>query len=107
MNIPVPKQYIPDFEQMGMGMFVHWGLYSKLNRGEWIFKRGEEMVSVNGNYKGAYAFSGVTDTVKSIRWMDNKGSFEFTQKGDLLAVNFTGQPYGISYAVRVAEADIL
>ncbi len=67
----------------------------------------EEMVSVNGNYKGPYAFSGVKDTIKNIRWMDNKEPFEFTQNGDLLAVNFTGQPYGISYAVRVAEAEIL
>lgn len=37
MAIPVPKQYILDFEQMGMGMFVHWGLYSQLGQGEWIF----------------------------------------------------------------------
>ena len=24
-------------------MFVHWGLYSQLNRGEWIYARGEGM----------------------------------------------------------------
>lgn len=33
MSIPVAKQYILDFEQMGLGMFIHWGLYSQLGRG--------------------------------------------------------------------------
>ena len=27
---------IEEFEQLGFGMFVHWGLYSQLGRGEWI-----------------------------------------------------------------------
>ena len=35
MAIPVPKKYIADFEKMGLGLFVHWGLYSQLGRGEW------------------------------------------------------------------------
>ena len=29
------KQYIKDFENMGFGMFVHFGLYSIIGRGEW------------------------------------------------------------------------
>lgn len=29
------KQYIKDFEQLGFGMFVHFGLYSMIGRGEW------------------------------------------------------------------------
>lgn len=66
----------------------------------------EEMVSINAKYKGAYAFSGVKDKVKNIKWMDTGESFGFTQSGDLLAVDFPGQPYGYSYAVRVAEAEI-
>lgn len=37
MAIPVPKKYIADFEKMGFGMFVHWGLYSQQGRGEWTF----------------------------------------------------------------------
>lgn len=36
MSIPERKKYIADFEQLGFGMFVHWGLYSQLGRGEWI-----------------------------------------------------------------------
>ncbi len=32
------KQYIKDFEELGFGMFVHFGLYSRLGRGEWSRK---------------------------------------------------------------------
>ena len=37
MAIPIPKKYIADFEKLGMGMFVHWGLYSQIGQGEWIY----------------------------------------------------------------------
>lgn len=37
MSIPTPKKYIADFESLGFGMFVHWGLYSQLGKGEWIW----------------------------------------------------------------------
>ena len=37
MAIPKPLKYIADFEQMGFGLFVHWGLYSQMGKGEWIF----------------------------------------------------------------------
>lgn len=36
MSIPERKKYIADFENLGFGMFVHWGLYSQLGRGEWV-----------------------------------------------------------------------
>jgi len=29
------KQYIKDFEKLGFGMFVHFGIYSVLGKGEW------------------------------------------------------------------------
>ncbi len=38
MAIPTPTKYIADFEKLGLGMFVHWGLYSQLGEGEWTFK---------------------------------------------------------------------
>ena len=31
----IVKQYIKDFENLGLGMFVHFGLYSLLEQGEW------------------------------------------------------------------------
>ncbi|MHB1154589.1 MAG: alpha-L-fucosidase [Eubacteriales bacterium] len=36
MAIPIPKKRISDFEKLGFGMFIHWGLYSQLGKGEWI-----------------------------------------------------------------------
>ena len=36
-KIPVAPQYIQDFEQLALGMFVHFGLYSQLNSGEWVY----------------------------------------------------------------------
>lgn len=30
------KQYIKDFEKLGFGLFVHFGLYSVIGRGEWV-----------------------------------------------------------------------
>lgn len=35
--IPVPEKRIVDFENMGFGMFVHFGLYSQLGMGEWTY----------------------------------------------------------------------
>lgn len=34
-QIPIAPDYIKRFEQLGLGMFVHFGLYSRLRRGEW------------------------------------------------------------------------
>jgi len=36
MAIPVPEKRILDFEEMGFGMFIHWGLYSRMGKGEWV-----------------------------------------------------------------------
>lgn len=32
------KQYIKDFEQLGFGMFIHFGVYSMIENGEWVKK---------------------------------------------------------------------
>ena len=36
MAIPVPEKRIADFENMGFGMFIHYGLYSQMGCGEWV-----------------------------------------------------------------------
>ena len=36
-KIPEAANYIKAFEQLGFGMFVHFGLYSQLNKGEWCY----------------------------------------------------------------------
>ena len=37
LSIPIPQQYIKNFEQLGLGLFVHWGLYSQMGQGEWVW----------------------------------------------------------------------
>ncbi len=32
----IVKQYIKEFEKLGFGMFVHFGIYSQLANGEWV-----------------------------------------------------------------------
>ena len=34
--IPVPEKRISEFESKAFGMFIHYGLYSQLGKGEWI-----------------------------------------------------------------------
>ena len=34
----IVRQYIKEFEKLGLGMFVHFGLYSVLGKGEWAKK---------------------------------------------------------------------
>ena len=37
MATPTPLKRVKDFEDLGFGMFVHWGLYSQRGAGEWTF----------------------------------------------------------------------
>lgn len=57
---------------------------------------------------GPRAFSGVTEAVKSIRWVDNGESLAFAQnlQEGMFCLNCTGYPYGSSLVVRVAEAEL-
>ncbi len=36
MAIPIPESRIAKFENMGFGMFIHYGIYSQLGCGEWV-----------------------------------------------------------------------
>ncbi|MDF2718737.1 MAG: alpha-L-fucosidase [Paenibacillus sp.] len=40
-TLPVPEPRIVRFEQLGFGMFIHWGIYSQLGKGEWIQQLGK------------------------------------------------------------------
>lgn len=68
--------------------------------------KGDDNVTTQTSYCGAYAFSNVFDNVKSVKWMDNGENLDFAQNGAMLTVNATGFPYGMSTCVRVAEAEI-
>ena len=37
--IPIPERRIAAFESLGFGMFIHYGLYSQLGKGEWVMNR--------------------------------------------------------------------
>lgn len=71
-----------------------------------LAREGSGHVVVGGKYMGAFAFSDIADKVKSIKWMDNDEELEFVQSENTLSVNFTGTPYGTSYCVRVAKAEV-
>lgn len=43
MAIPQPAKFISDFEQLGFGMFIHFGLYSQMKQGEWIFHQTDDL----------------------------------------------------------------
>ena len=38
--IPTPEKRIAEFEKKGFGMFIHYGLYSQMGKGEWIMCNG-------------------------------------------------------------------
>ena len=42
----------------------------------------------------------------NIEWMDNGESLDFVQNDNMLSVNATGFPYGMSTCVRVAKANL-
>ena len=56
--IPVPEKRIADFEKMAFGLFIHWGLYSKLGKGEWI-------MNISGIPKEEYAKLAETFTAEN------------------------------------------
>ena len=61
MSIPIPEKRIARFEELGFGMFIHWGLYSQIGKGEWIQYLGkipkEEYIKLKDTFT-AKDFSG-------------------------------------------------
>ncbi len=93
------------------GIGNNFGLRSTDGKSLYLFVydlavKGDSNVTVNGKYRGAYAFGGVNDEIVSVKWMDNDEELSFVQGEGMFAVNLTGQPYGTSYPVRVAKAVI-
>jgi alpha-L-fucosidase len=59
-----------------------------------------------GRRAGDITFRGFSDQLESVEWMDNGEQLDFSVEGDLLTVNATGYPYGLSTCVRVAKAKL-
>ena len=66
-------------------------------------RQGDTNVTVSAETCADFTFTGVTDTVASIEWMDNGEVLDFLQEGDSLSIGATGYPYGVSTCVRVAK----
>ena len=54
-RVPTPAPRVARFERLGYGMFIHWGLYSQLGRGEWVMHR--EKIPVEEYEKLAATFT--------------------------------------------------
>jgi len=55
MAIPIPEKRVAEFEKFGFGLFIHWGLYSQLGRGEWVMH--QEKIPVEEYSKLANTFT--------------------------------------------------
>ena len=69
-------------------------------------RKGNENVTVNGEFNNDFVFHGVNEQVESICWMDNGETLEFRQEKDTFSLFATGYPYGMSACVRVAKAKL-
>ncbi len=58
------KQYIKDFEALGFGMFVHFGIYSMIGRGEWSKKN--LAMSWEGYLKDLHKFNPKSDWAEEL-----------------------------------------
>lgn len=61
MSLPIAEKRVADFEKLGFGMFVHFGLYSIVGQGEWIAEcsraKGESAIKVADYKKLMAAFN--------------------------------------------------
>ena len=65
---PTAAPYIQAFEQLGFGMFVHFGLYSQLGRGEWTYavhrRTAEDYRSLRDSFRVG-SMRDIVETAKS------------------------------------------
>lgn len=69
---------------------------------------GHANVTVAAGGTGPRTISGIKRPIKSVRWMDNGESLDFTQNVErgFAAIRLTGYPYGTNLVVRVAEIEL-
>lgn len=54
MQTPTPEPRVARFERLAYGMFLHWGLYSQLGRGEWVMHMEGIPVAEYRKLKGTF-----------------------------------------------------
>lgn len=50
----IAENRIKEFEKMGFGLFIHWGLYSQLGKGEWIFYHSDMQMDEYAKLKDTF-----------------------------------------------------
>jgi len=66
-KIPVAPKYIQDFEQLALGMFVHFGLYSQLNSGEWVYSIHALQMDSYRNLKETFVVDSMEQIVQTAK----------------------------------------
>ena len=63
-QIPVAPEYIKRFEQLAFGMFVHFGLYSQQNQGEWTYHIHGQQMDEYGKLKDTFQVNSMAEIVQ-------------------------------------------
>ncbi len=66
-NYPVAKPYIQNFEQMAFGMFVHLGLFSQLNVGEWTYSVHKRNMADYAILKESFQVKGLKEIISTAK----------------------------------------
>ena len=120
MCIPQAPSYIRDFEQLGFGMFVHLGLYSDLQMGEWAYHIHHLSPTDYRARKQNFAVTGldeIIDTAKSagcryvILTTRHHDGFSLYDTRGLSDFDVMHTPYGkdlvAEFVSRCREADLV
>ena len=73
--IPKPLPRIARFEQLGYGLFLHWGLYSQMGRGEWI--QSQKKIPVGTYKKLAPTFTAANFDARAIARLAREAGFRY------------------------------
>lgn len=111
----IVKQYIEDFGAMEFRMFVHFGLYSELGKGNgayYLFCNNLSMRTApnvikekpgGAKFRVVFSFS---EKIKSVKWIYNDESLDFTQSCEKAVVTTTPKSYGESMVVKIAKITV-
>lgn len=75
MSVPVPEPRIERFERLAFGMFIHWGLYSHIGRGEWVQDR--EQIPQKEYEKLAQSFTAADFDAKAIAGLAKEAGMKY------------------------------
>lgn len=97
------EKRILDFEKLGFGMFVHFGLYSLLGKGEWA----QECLSIpQEEYRTlAKTFCPATDWAEKLADAAKHAGCKYITLTDRVSFYAKPFPYGSHGVVRVAKLE--